>query len=315
MEKLDRNGHADLPHGHPGYGLVTRRQFDRRRYQDLIPRPVRQTRRQHGYGSEVEYPSGTREQLQALMGLERRRLRGPALLRLALWMEGYAVPDHRLERDIQSVLVGLGAARSELRKQNSDLAADDVVRTMVASHKPSLAIRLARSRLPKRDDLESALLILVQIFSGTSPQDLELDRDTSRLFAALIEAFASGVSVDPATVHDMFVRDEQFGPYLAGLSNLESASLQDWKQARDDAILLRKGGVFPPLEGSLGGSQWFAMNFGLVLSALSARRLDRANWEEILSTIRAATTVVAPDSTSQSVPRGGEDNGAQPKDR
>jgi hypothetical protein len=157
---------------------------------------------------------------------------------------------------------------------------------MVASHNPSTAIRLARTKLVRRDDLESALLMLVQVFGGTPPQDLEVDSDAARAFASLLEAFVPAVSVDPEAIRDMFAEDKQFGTYLAQLTELDSLSLEDWKQARDDALLLRTKRVFPPIDSSVESGQWFAMSFGLVLTAISLKRIDPLQWEEILTKVR-----------------------------
>jgi hypothetical protein len=95
----------------------------------------------------------------------------------------------------------------------------------------------------------------------------------------------------------MFVEDDQFGIYVAQLTDLRSVSLEDWTQARDDALLLRNKGVFPAIDESAESGQWFAMQFALVLTAISLRRIDPAKWEEILTKARVEETRLMGDQT------------------
>src|SRR5260370_42639343 len=88
-----------LPESHPAYDLVSQRTFEDLRENDLAPRPLRESR-PSGSGRVSTYPPTTRAQVERFLELKDRGVHHKAKARILLWLDGFWVPDARIEADL-----------------------------------------------------------------------------------------------------------------------------------------------------------------------------------------------------------------------
>ncbi len=268
----------ELSPSHPAYGLVSRRQFDRRRGLGLVPGPINRRRRKTGYGTEVEYPEGARRQLIRELELEDMGVRGPVALRLALWAEGYRITERRLRGDLKTFASGFDAFRQQRGERDDDLAADAIVMGMVRSHAPNPVVSLALARLHNPADVEAAFLNICQLMFGTPPSDLELDGQSAKPLARMMELIMNAGPIDATALSDVISHDEGFAAYFKEFERLPEWSIEDWTQGRNDVLALSLSGGFLPPSPILRGWLFLGARLSAVIGAVALRRIDPTGW-------------------------------------
>jgi hypothetical protein len=157
-----------LPASHPAYDLVSQRAFEDLREDDLAPRPMRQSRLS-GSGRVSVYPPSTRAQVERVLELKGRGVEDKGQLRILLWLDGFPVPDPRIETDLTQRVVAMASYAASL-----DLsAADQVVMQMVHSERPTSLVRWARQCVPDRRLLEDAFVQMSQVGLGAAPSGFD----------------------------------------------------------------------------------------------------------------------------------------------
>lgn len=277
----------DLPVDHPGHGLVTRRQFDRRRENGLLPRPVARRRRHGAYGTEVSYPPITRNQLRRLLQFETSGIRGETSLRLALWLDGFDVDCMRLADDLAGVAQDFARLRNLRGPRNDDLAADRLVLEMMGSRNPNPLIQFASQDISDRDDLAAGLLNILQLMMGTPPKDLELNAVSAEPLARLLQILWPPLVVDPASVGELLASDHDVARYLEEFGRLPAWSTEAWVRGRDDALLMFRSGTLPPLPPFPNGMMWLAMRISCVAGSIALRNLNAESWDSQTAILRA----------------------------
>jgi hypothetical protein len=170
-------------------GQVTDRLLETFRAQGLIPRPRRVGH--HGRAPVWKYPPGTDRQLAALVRW-RERTKDQDLLRILLWLDGFAVPpaavrdalavqlsalSAAIEREIsqQAARLGLDPSSDDGRSQGVDALA----RTVAARRGATPVPRYSRLRA---DDRAHAVALLVRTFGlgetleGTTEEGAAVER-------------------------------------------------------------------------------------------------------------------------------------------
>ncbi len=293
-------GLGGLSAGHPGYGLVSAREFARLRADDLIPRHIARLRNPTGYGSTVEYPAWTRAQLEHQRALEEAGIRGADNQRLLLWIDGFPIPIARIAADLKGLSDSalLFAARAQ-----RDLEADRIVFEMLQRHDPSQLIRWTRELLPKRCDLETALLQMVQLASETPPPELMLDPDSAQPIQRLLGDLLPGVEPSAAELASAMSLDDQFANFMHAAATFPEWPLSEWIQAREDQLVFRQlTGWQIPTRATIG-DLLLATRFALLIACGAMRQIDRDGWEarirEMKATLNSGLPVEAPIDDDQ----------------
>jgi hypothetical protein len=277
-------GAEALPQSHPGHGLVSSRKFARLRSDGLIPRPIRRVRRSTGYGSSVEYPAWTRSQLEHQRALEEAGIRGADKQRILLWIEGYPIPSARVVADLKSIS---DSALQFAARARRDLEADRIVLEALDRHGSSQLIKWARELLPERSDLETALLQMVQLASGTPPPDLMLDPDSAGPIRKLLGDLVPGVEASAAELASAMSLDDHLANFMRAAATFPEWSPSDWTQAREDQLVFRQltGWQFPTI-GTVG-DLLFASRFAFLIACGAMRQIDRDEWEASIREMKA----------------------------
>lgn len=278
----------DLSRSHPGYGLVSARQFARLRAADLIPRPAERRRRPTGYGSTIMYPAWTRSQLQDQLALEQAGVRGADNQRLLLWIDGYPIPLSRVAADLKTIT---DSALRFASRACRDFEADHIVFEMLDGHDPSQFIRWAREQLPKRPDLEAALLQMVQLASGTSPSDLMLDPESARPLQLLMGAVLPGLVPTAEELANAMSADDGLADFMSSAATFPCWSLPEWVDARDDQLLLRQTGNWNLPTAGLSGFLLLSIRLAFLIACGAMRRTDRQGWQTRIDEIRAGVSM------------------------
>jgi len=169
-------------------GEVSDRMLETFRAQGLIPRPSRVGYR--GRAPVWRYPPGTDRQLAALLRW-RERTKDPDLLKILLWLDGFAVPPAAVRDALSRQLSALTAiVEREIRQQalrlgldpSSDArsrAIDALARTMAARRGATSVPRRGRIRA---DDRARAVALMVRTFGlgetleGTAAEGAAIER-------------------------------------------------------------------------------------------------------------------------------------------
>jgi len=151
--------------------VISDRMLETFRAQGLIPRPCRAGYR--GRAPVWRYPPGTEGQLLALLGW-RDRTKDPDVLRILLWLDGFAIPAaavrDALTRQLGSVI---DTINQEISRRAQDLgldpadetaygqAIDDLARVAAAKRGPTPLVRRTRMRA---SDRSRAVALMIRIF-------------------------------------------------------------------------------------------------------------------------------------------------------
>jgi hypothetical protein len=254
----------------------------------LVPRPIERHRKPTGYGSEAVYPSGTRAQLQRQVELEQFGVRGEVNQRLHLWLDGFPIPSHRVTADLKAVCDALLTAAVEV---GQGFEADHLVLKMLDGHEPSKFIAWARRRLPRRSDLEAALLQTVQLATGTPPSELMLDPDSARPLQQLLNSMFPAAVATAEQLAELDSLDGAFAEFMRAVASLPDWSSEQWVAARDDQALLMRAGYLPSPAPELGGAVLLPMRLAFAIGCGAMRQLGPGRWQSRIDEVRLAIKV------------------------
>jgi hypothetical protein len=154
---------------------------------------------------------------------------------------------------------------------------------MVRRHESNPAVSLALTRLHNPADVEAAFLNIFQLLFGTPPRDLELDGQSAKPLAGMIELIGNVGPIDPSALSDVISHDEGFARYFQEFVRLPEWSLEDWIQGRDDVLGLILAGALPPPSHILGGWVFLGARLSAVIGAVALRRIDPIGWKSWLA--------------------------------
>jgi hypothetical protein len=168
-----------------------------------------------------------------------------------------------------------------------DLEADRIVFEILDRHDPSELVRWARQQLPDRPDLETALLQMVQLASGTSPSDLMLDPESARPLHLLMGVMLPGVVPNAEELANVMSLDAGFGEFMRTAATFPGWSVAEWVEAREDQLLFRIGSNWDALTASTSGFLLLSLRLAFLIACGALRKVDRSGWEARIHEIRA----------------------------
>jgi len=257
-----------LPADHPAYGLVSQRAFEDLREDDLAPRPTRASR-PSGSGRVSIYPPSTRAQVDRVLGLKNQGVEDKGQLRILLWLDGFSVPDPRIEADLLQRVAAMAWYIASLGPS----AADHLIMQMVHSVRPTSFVRWARRHVPDRQLLEDAFVQMSQVGLGTRPADLMMDCDAARPLHAILSGMFPGMVNDVNQLVEVF-DDPDFNDFVREAASFGDWTMDDWREARDAQV---NWPLHPPSE--LQGDEYFSFRFSLLLVSGASLRHARRQHE------------------------------------
>lgn len=230
------------------------------------------------------YPLWTRAQLERHLALEQAGIKGAGNQRLLLWLDGYPIPVSRIAADLKTVAT---SALEFAARAHRDLEPDRMVFEMLDRHDPSDVVRWARQQLPKRSDLETALLQMIQLAGGTSPSDLMLDAESARPLHLLLRVMVPGIVPSAEELATVMSLDATFAHFMQTAASFPTWSLAEWANARDDQLVFRAGNEWDVLTAGLSGLLLLSVRLALLIACGAMRKVDGQEWEVRIREMRA----------------------------
>jgi hypothetical protein len=217
------------------------------------------------------YPPSTRAQVEHVLGLKSRGVEDKGQLRILLWLDGFSVPDPRIEADLMQRVAAMARYIASLGPS----AADHLVMQMVHSVRPTSFVRWARRQVPDRQLLEDAFVQMSQVGLGARPADLMMNDDAARPLHAILRGMFPGMVNDVNQLVEVF-DDPDFNDFVGEAASFGDWSMDDWREARDAQM---KVPLHPPSE--IRGGEYFSFRFSLLLvSGASLRHARRQRERE-----------------------------------
>jgi len=170
-------------------GVIGDRMLETFRAQGLIPRPSRAGYR--GRAPVWRYPPGTDRQLAALLRW-RERTKDPDLLKILLWLDGFAIPPAAVRAALSRQLSALAAiVEREISQQalrlGLDPSRDDARSQAIDARARTIAARRGATPVPRRgrvraDDRARAVALMIRTFGlgetleGTAEEGAAVER-------------------------------------------------------------------------------------------------------------------------------------------
>jgi len=221
--------------------------------------------RPSGSGRVSIYPPETRAQVERFLELTSRGVDDRAQLRILLWLDGFSIPDARIESDLSPRVAAMASYAASL----GPTAADQVITEIVHAERPTSFVRWARQQVPDRQLLEDAFVQMSQVALGARPADLMMDDDAARPLHAILVGMFPGMVKDVNELVEVF-DDPGFNDFVAEAASFGDWSMNDWRVARDAQMNVR---LEPPSE--IRGDEYFGFRFSLLLASGASIRHAR----------------------------------------
>lgn len=250
-----------LREGHPGCGLVSKRNFEHLRAGGIAPGPISVV------GNVASYPEWTRELLVRYRELQQLGVRGARLQRMVLWLDGYPIRSEPVIAELKVLVKSIKDYAASLLGSDIDKM---VIETIDSKH-PSPLVRLARRRVGRvRADLEQAFMQMAQIGTGTAPADLAIDEQAAGPLQKVLVGLFPALDVTPQQLATAF-EDKGFNDLVASFFDAGSWSAEDWEEARREQMQLQ---VRPPAD--VRGRLYYVFRVVMLLGCGAIRKtMDR----------------------------------------
>jgi hypothetical protein len=215
------------------------------------------------------YPKSTRAQVERVLWLKSQGVEDKVQLRVLLWLDGFPVPDTRIEADLMQWVAAMASYTASLDPST----ADHLVMQMVHSVRPTSFVRWARRQVPDRQLLEDAFVQMAQVGLGARPGDLMMDDDAARPLHAILSGMFPGMVNDVNQLVEVF-DDPDFNDFVGEAASFGGWSMDDWREARDAQLNVP---LHPPSE--IRGGEYFSFRFSLLLVSGASLRHSRRQHE------------------------------------